>query len=79
MAPDNGNGPSGLDVFLRIYEADRAATSTKFTNVFDKLEEIAGDVRALRTEREINHVTGGYVIPAALGVAGAWVARKLGL
>jgi hypothetical protein len=78
MAPNDG-GPSGLDVFLRIYEADRQATSTKFTSVFEKLEEIAGDVRALRTEREVNRVTGGYIIPAALGVAGAWVARKLGL
>jgi hypothetical protein len=78
MTPDN-SGPSGLDVFLRIYEADRSATSHKFTSVFEKLEEIAGDVRALRTEREISRVTGGYVIPAALGVAGAWVARKLGI
>lgn len=65
--------------YRKMFESDRDSNSKKFERVFEKLEEINLSVQALRTEREVSRVTGGYVIPAVLGVAGAWVARKLGI
>ena len=71
--------PEAWESYRRMFLDDRNQNRENFERVFEKLDGISSQLTVMKTERKIGGWVVGIVVPAAVALATAAVARAWGL